>query len=79
MPIFDIECKEHGKQEIMSSGTTMYCPVCEKEAKRLYSIDRMKITVDFTPGWDMGAGKVFNTKMERNNWLAEKNYRRVRG
>jgi hypothetical protein len=37
-----------------------------------------KINVDFSSGWDMGAGRYFNTKRERDNWIAEKGTRRIR-
>jgi len=33
--------------------------------------------VDFSPGWDPGAGKNFYEKRERDNWLASKGSKKL--
>jgi hypothetical protein len=75
MPFFDVRCDIHGRQEVTS--VSQGCPLCGKKVKRLWTAPP-KIVVDFRDGWDMGAGKYFNTKMERDNWVAEKGIRRIR-
>ncbi len=79
MPLFDICCDRHGKQEVLSSTSdSLDCPVCGQKAERLYTKGRIKIVMDFTDGWDSGAGRYFATARERNNWVAEKGIRRIR-
>lgn len=79
MPLYDIKCEKHGKQEILSSVTSHFaCPSCDRPAHRVFSIGRVKIKEDFIPGWDMGAGRNFYSARERNNFLAEKGWTRIR-
>jgi hypothetical protein len=73
MPYFDVLCPTHGKQEVFGS---VGCPLCSDPVKRLWS-NPPKIVVDFTAGWDPGAGRVFSTKRERDNWVSSKGIRRL--
>jgi hypothetical protein len=78
MPLFDIICEEHGKQEVLSSSSdSLDCPLCKRTPRRLWTKDVMKIVIDFTPGWDMGAGRNFSTRSERDNWVAMKGIRKL--
>ena len=76
MPYFDVLCDVHGRQEVYGS-VSKGCPSCGRKVKRLWTAPP-KVVVDFREGWDMGAGKVFNTKRERDNWVAEKGIRRLK-
>jgi len=75
MPLFDVCCETHGKQEVFSNSVPLGCPLCSKPVKRLWTAPP-GVVVDFRAGWDPGAGKVFNTKRERDNWVAEKGVKR---
>lgn len=78
MPFFDILCSAHGKQETFSRDPAeLECPLCNKPAKRVWS-NPASFRIDFTPGWDPGFGQNVGTKRERDNKLAEKNWRRIR-
>lgn len=76
MPYFDVACAKHGRQEVFGSVPTG-CPLCGSKVKRLWS-NPPKIVVDFTSGWDMGAGRYFDTKRARDNWVAQKGIRRIK-
>ena len=78
MPFFDVSCEMHGRQETYGSAGRLFCPVCNKRAKRLWSAPPV-VRVDFTPGWDMGAGKNFYTKKEQETWMRESGSARMRG
>lgn len=77
MPTFDVLCDIHGRQEVLTDSVPKGCPLCQRPVKRLWTAPP-KIVVDFRDGWDMGAGKYFATKRERDNWIAEKGIRRIR-
>lgn len=79
MPAFDVACDKHGKFEIISSFTAHFgCPSCGGSAKRLWTKDHIKIKLDFITGWDAGAGRNFYSAMDRNNFLSEKGWTRIR-
>ena len=87
MPRLDVTCEQHGVSEIWVAtktlgspaalATEMVCPVCFQPAKRKWSAPAVAV-IDFRDGWDMGAGKYFSTKRERENWISSKGKRRVR-
>lgn len=78
MPFFDVMCAEHGEQETFShTPADLRCPICNEIVKRLWSAPPMAI-MEFRYGWDMGAGRNFYTKRERDNWLTEHHMRKVR-
>jgi hypothetical protein len=76
MPLFDASCPEHGHQEIFSSShEKLECLVCGRRVERRYS-SPPSFKADFTYGWDMGAGRYFDTKAQRDNWMREAHVRR---
>lgn len=78
MPFFDVQCAEHGKQETFShTPADLRCPLCDTKAKRLWSAPP-QFVMEFRYGWDMGAGRNFYSKRERDNWLSENGKRKVR-
>ena len=78
MPFFDVLCSTHGKQETFSRDPAeLACPLCSKAAKRVWS-KPASFRIDFKPGWDPGFGRYVDTKRDRDNTLAEKNWRRIK-
>ena len=66
-------------------ATELRCPTCLKPVRRNWMISRgrpgstqPRPVLDFRDGWDMGAGKYFSTKRQRDNWISETGKRRVR-
>ena len=61
----------------LKSGRTieMTCS-CGTKMRRIYSSPSVR--VDFTPGFDIGLGKTFYTKKERDDELERKGLRKVR-
>jgi hypothetical protein len=79
MPLFDVFCEEHGKQEVLCrDSASTRCPICDRRVERLYSIDTLKSKAEFSDGWDMGLGRHFYSQRERDNYIAMKGYRRIR-
>ena len=79
MPFYDVLCKEHGRQEVFENSVPEgcpSCPLCGGKAKRMWNSPPRFVT-DFTPGWDMGAGRNFYEKRERDNWLASKGSKKL--
>lgn len=78
VPFFDVLCAEHGKQETFSlTPADLCCPLCSIPAKRVWSAPP-KAIVEFRDGWDMGAGRNFYSKRDRDNWLVQNGKRKVR-
>jgi hypothetical protein len=78
MPIVDVRCDEHGIQEIFASSLSrLSCPLCQKQAKRVWTAPAT-YRMDFRSGWDMGAGKNFYSKRDRENWISTSDSRRIR-
>ena len=78
MPFFDVLCADHGEQETFSQAPAdLGCPICNKPVKRVWSAPP-KAVIEFRDGWDMGAGRNFYTKRERDNWLVENGKRKMR-
>lgn len=78
MPRFDVLCPEHGVQEVFGRDPDhLGCPLCSSSVKRVWSRPA-SFRIDFTEGWDPGAGKNFATKQERDNWVAESGSRRIK-
>jgi hypothetical protein len=79
VPLFDVFCTEHGTQEILAPDSfTLTCPVCSRRVERLFS-SPPTFKAEFSDGWDMGLGRSFYCQRERDNYIAQKNIRRVRG
>lgn len=76
MPLVDVHCENHGKQEIFTSGA-LSCPECGGPVKRIWSRGAT-FRMDFRSGWDMGAGKNFYAKKDRENWIRESQSRRIK-
>ena len=79
MPIFEFSCECGERAEEIQGANEEHALTCKcgKPMRRLFSAGQ-KIKIDFTPGLDVQAGKVFTTKRERDNFLAEKNWERIR-
>ena len=78
MPIFDVECQDHGRQETFaSSHSGLTCPVCGRRVERRYS-SPPTFKAEFSDGWDMGLGRNFYSQRERDNYIAERGIRRIR-
>jgi hypothetical protein len=76
MPLFDVICKEHGSHEVLGELTRLRCPVCKGEVTRKWS-GGLKVVVNFRSGWDMGEGRNFYSKRERDNYLGKVGARKV--
>lgn len=76
MPLYEYACSKHGKFEVYKSVKAFsrfhHCPECGSGAKLLFS-KLGKHIVDFTAGWNGGAGQYFNTKKDRETWMREHN------
>jgi hypothetical protein len=71
MPLFDVFCDLHGEQEILTRDSdSLSCPVCDRRVERRFS-SPPSFKVDFTYGFDMGAGRYFDTKRQRDDWMRE--------
>lgn len=55
---------------------TAICPKCGEDMRRVYT--PFTTVVEFRSGWDMGAGKYFDTKRERDTYLSVKGLRKIR-
>lgn len=78
MPLFDVLCPEHGRQEAFAHDpASLGCPLCSQKVERVWS-NPATFRMDFREGWDPGFGKNIATKRERDNLLSEKNWRRIR-
>lgn len=78
MPLFDVSCPAHGQQEVLAKdSSSLACPVCGSRVERAFSSPPV-FRMDFRSGWDMGAGRYFSTKRERDNWIAEAGTRKIR-
>jgi len=51
------------------------CPECNKKSQRVFS--KVSFSMDFTPGFDYGLGRHIETKMERENYIAERGIRKL--
>ena len=83
MPIYGFKCineecevKEFDDWQEMHSEHVAWCPTCKKKGRRIFTFGMFN--VDFKPGWDPGLGKWVDTKMQRENTLAEKGYTRIK-
>ena len=76
MPFYEYKCPRHGIYESYKSVKQFsqweHCPKCGEGAKLVFS-KLAKHIVDFTAGWNGGAGKNFNSKKERETWMREHN------
>ena len=73
------ECKNHQKEyEVYLDRDAEHksrCPACRHKAQRVFSLGAF--TVDFRAGFDVGLGRYVNTKMERENFIAERGIRKI--
>ena len=76
MPFYEHKCPKHGVFEHYTSvkqfTKSRECPDCGAASPLVFS-KLGKHIVDFTAGWNGGAGKVFNSKKDRETWMREKN------
>ena len=75
MILYSFSCPEHGDFSDFRDVEDRNNGKCEK-CKRVYG--NFGISIDFTPGWDVGFGKYIDTKRQRDNLLSEKGLRRER-
>lgn len=79
MAIYAFTCPVHGDFEeirpINKFSRSAKCPECGK-ASAFHISPVGKPMVDFTEGWNGGAGKFFGRKVERDNWMRENNMER---
>ena len=80
MPIYEWTCPDHGVFEELRSvkafSKTAKCPECG-QVSPIKPSKIGKHIMDFTAGWNGGAGKHFNTKKDRETWMREKNMARA--
>lgn len=80
MPLYPFKCDKCNREEdefqSANQEHTLLCPRCKAEMRRVFT--PATTVVEFTPGWDMGAGKTFDTKRERDTYLSEKGLRKIR-
>jgi putative FmdB family regulatory protein len=76
MPIYEYYCPRHGRYDHYKSvkqfSKTDHCPECGKLSQLVFSKPGKHI-VDFTAGWNGGAGKTFESKTDRETWMREHN------
>ena len=69
-----------GEEEIfmhMNEYHIPQCRKCGKEMRRIFKSVSFSFNFDFTPGYDTGLGEYCDTKRQRDNFVAQKNLRRV--
>jgi hypothetical protein len=75
-PVYEYICPKHGRYEtykqLREFSRVDECPDCGASAIFVLSKPGKHI-VDFTSGWNGGAGKEFNTKKDREVWMREHN------
>lgn len=79
MPIYDYKCDCGRKVEELqgiNAEHVMTC-ICGKKMSRVFG-GGQAIRIDFTPGFDIQAGRDFATKRDRDNFLAERNWERIK-
>lgn len=79
MPLYEFSCECGVRVEELQKANdehVMTC-ICGLPMSRIFG-GKQLIKIDFIPGLDIQAGKVFNTKRERDNFLAEKNWERIK-
>ena len=76
MPVYEHDCPKHGVFEhytlVKHFTKVRECPECKAPSPLIFSKPGKHI-VDFTAGWNGGAGKHFNSKKDRETWMREKN------
>ena len=78
MPMYEFVCDECGKvlTDIFNYDNIVNPACCGKKTRRKFST--FTKVMDFRDGWDAGLGRNFNTARERNNFIAERNIRRMK-
>jgi predicted nucleic acid-binding Zn ribbon protein len=78
--LLDFVCDECGNRRedvyVKSGRTANETCSCGSPMRRVFSAPSMRI--DFVPGFDIGLGKTFYTKKERDDELERKGLRKVR-
>ena len=79
MPIYEYSCECGNQVEELQGINDEHAFVCScgEKMKRVFG-GGQAIRIDFTPGFDCQAGKVFSTARERDNFLAEKGWERIK-
>lgn len=79
MAIYQFRCKCGEEFQEMQSPHQEHrapCPKCRKKAKMVFT--SFSTRSGFTEGFDVAAGRHFNTDRQRNNFIAENQMRRIR-
>ena len=80
MPFYPFKCDDcvEAFEEFQKLKETHkgYCPKCGKEGKRVWT--PVNFALDFKYGFDVGAGKYFDSNRQRNNYITEQGLRRVK-
>jgi putative FmdB family regulatory protein len=79
VPIYQYKCEcGNAVEELQGiNAEHVFTCSCGKQMKRIFG-GGQAIRIDFTPGFDVQAGKNFGTKRERDNFLAERNWERIK-
>jgi len=80
MPLVEFQCKKHEVFSEVLSPSQEYrasCPICHQEGRRLWSDFNFSVT--FNAGYDVAADRNFNSERQRDNWLAEKGWKKKNG
>ena len=76
MPVYDYSCEEHGRWDellhVSQSSTSRHCPKCGNVGLRLYP-PVSKHRVAFTPHFNSGADRWFDSKRELHTWCSKNN------
>ena len=77
MPLYEFTCDICGRSltDIYEYDNIQIPKCCKKRMRRVFS--PFRTIIDFRSGWDEGLGRYFNTARERNNYIAEHNFRRI--
>jgi hypothetical protein len=78
MPLVEARCRDHGDYEaLVLRRDQAVCPTCGKDGKTVFN-SPATYRMDFRSGWSSGAGKYFDTKRQRENWMVKTGSRRVK-
>ena len=79
MPLYPYQCNVCDRKEDFLFGFEHDAPICCGEhMDRTYHETTIGFSIDFKDGYDTGAGKYFVTKRERDTYLSQKQWRRIK-
>lgn len=72
MPVYEFICDECGKttEEYFKADSIGKPECCGKPMRRIFTNPGMRI--GFRAGYDIGAGKYFDTDKQRHEWMARR-------